>query len=764
MHNFPSSILRIGLVNSGMFDLLDLNLDVQAVHLVGQNNVGKTSLISLIQFLYFHDTREMTFPKSLSDSLAFYFRPEGSYILFEVRTLTGAKRTVGIYGEGIAKTRAIFVFDGPFDLTDFMDDSRCVLPLAQAQERFFTRNFYRYPRFEMYEKALLGENPEAGYNVQLFNLSTTNFRLLRKLLQGLLRLDKLTSDDIKNFLISIVETGTVKTKINIAHDFERKNRDILNIQSQLNALRRIEPIIVQWQNLTQRIRDKQAELEEHLERLFHTSNHYLGWLTQQQTLARSQYEAINHQVSQLQQDRDAAVEKRSDYQRKVDDWNKIIQDFIELEHACANQSRVHVEQSRNELIAHKFNLEKTLATVQADNLPRLRSQLQQRQSDQSRLQRQLEQRPLEDLWVEAKFSERERSLLRFLLSEKLIGLPVETAATDSNAFVTASQQALSYLAPDDFFRGFGLAIPATEWYTPLAAMEPLAERLARVEQEIADLQHKITVAEDRARTEAEVMRIGQGIAGYDQLLRQFQELEELTARHVSLSRCRERREAAVDIRDQHTATVQRLDGELKKLRQDEQQGYAELNNIDGQVRSLEREHQQLTIFSTPCPPDIQNLVTADLLTEEYRLAKDRVRRRHNDLSQLDEDIREPRRQLEIRYDQESPDLSFEQWVERKLDITKEIDRLEEQLRQNYNNLLVLVRSELGNLTRAFDAIQLQVTELNKLVRSVSISNIQQIEVDIKESDLVDAIKQTGQLQLDMFSTGRQMSLLMKPGP
>ena len=47
-----SRILRIGCVNSGLFDSLDINADVAAIHLVGDNNTGKTSIIQLLQFLY----------------------------------------------------------------------------------------------------------------------------------------------------------------------------------------------------------------------------------------------------------------------------------------------------------------------------------------------------------------------------------------------------------------------------------------------------------------------------------------------------------------------------------------------------------------------------------------------------------------------------------------------------------------------------------------------------------------------------------------
>lgn len=749
MNEFPSSILRIGLVNSGMFDLLELNLDVKAIHLVGQNNVGKTSLISLIQFLYFHDTREMTFPKSVTESLAFYFRQEGSYLLFEVRTLLGTKRTVGIYGQGTAASREVFVFDGSFTLADFLDENRYVLPLKQVQARFFDRSFHRYPKFEDYEKAQLGENAQTGTNVQLFDLSTTNFRLLRKLLQGLLRLDKLTSSDVQQFLVNIVETGAVKTKINIAQEFEQKNREILRIQAQLNELRRLEPIIKNWQYVTEKIEETNQRLEASLERLYHTSACYLTILTEQAHEARTRYEALTHQTRELEQKRGTLIEKRTGSKLQLDEWDKTIDTFHSLQQVGEAHSRVHTEQERNDLIAQKVELERTLAAVQPENLQDLRRQCQQRLAEQTRLRRQLEQRTLTELWLEAKLSDTEQSLLKFLLSERLIGLPVETA-DNPDEFIAASRQILSYLDDEETFRAFGLVIPKSEWYVPAEAMESLVERLERLDQEINRLNRKIGVAEDRAKTEAELRRIDAGIRQKDEILRKFEELETYTTKYGSLARCRERREALAAIHQHIVAETEQLEGRLTTLRKEAEQLYADLSRLDRETKSAEQTHQNLQSFETECPPDVRNISEADL-PDEYRLAQDRVRRRRNELIQLEEQLQEPQTQLEARYDREAPELSFARWIERKLDITHEIARFEEQLHENYNNLIILVRGELDKLTQAFEAVQFRVTDLNNLIKTVSISNVDRIEVGIKESDLVEAIRQSGQLQLDLFS-------------
>lgn len=754
MNEFPSSILRIGLVNSGMFDLLELNLDVKAVHLVGQNNVGKTSLISLIQFLYFHDSREMTFPKSLQESLTFYFRREGSYILFEVRTLLGTKRTVGVYGEGVAGSRVIFVFDGSFALEDFLDADRHVLPLKQVQERFFKRQFHRYQKFEDYEKALLGENAESSCNVQLFDLSTVNFRLLRKLLQGLLRLDKLSSEDVQQFLISIVETGAVKTKINIAQDFERKNREILQIQSQLNDLRRLEPIIKAWQSLTEKIEATTQRLEDHLEHLYHTSRRYLEVLIEQQRQTNGRYTAALQRIKQLEQERADLIEKRTSYKHKLDEWTKVIETFQTLQSFCAAHSKYHLEQERDQLIAQKLALVETLAAVKPEKLQMLQRQLQQYLAEESRLRRQIDHRTLDELWLEAGLAEAERSLLKFLVSERLIGLPVETAAADPSLFIETSRRVLAYLDEKETFCGFGLVIPRSEWYTPAEAMEPLADRLDRLTREIALTKDKIEVAENRARKEAQLRDIETGIRQKDEALHKFRELEELEAKYGSLVRCREKHEAVADMHRQISSEAQRAEGVLGELSQERERLFADLSSVDRDIKTASQTHQTIKQFNTACPPDIQQIPEAEL-AEEYRLATDRVRRQRSDLNGLQEQLDEPKNQLEARYDWESPDLSFDQWIKRKLDITQEITRFEEQLHENYNNLIILVRGELDKLTQAFEAVQLRVADLNSLIRTVSISNIEKIEVGIRESDLVEAIRQTGQLQLDLFSANLQ---------
>ncbi len=750
---YASRILRIGLVNSGMFDLLELNLDVQAVHLVGENNVGKTSLITLMQFLYFHNVREMTFPKTSTESLTFYFPYEGGYLLFEVRTLNGTRRTVGIYGTGTADSRVIFVFDGGFVLEDFLDEARHVLPLKQAQDRLFDRNFRRYARFEDYEKALIGQHTDGVYNVQMFELTMTNFRLLRNLLQGLLRLDRITSDDVRQFLIQIVKTAGVKTQISVAEDYERKNREIQTVRRQLLDLQVLQPLIERWQAVQQEITDAEHQLEEESIRLYHLSARYLTWLQAQHTQTQGQYQATGQQLDALEQRRDVLLEQQAHRKGQIDELNLTISTLAKLKAFCTQHSKIHVEEERNRYIHQQMELQKLLDMIQPDDLASLQRQRRQREQEQTRILRQMEQRTLDQVWLETGFAPEERALLTFLLSERLISLTTAEALADPEAFVAASRHAVSYLDAEGAFRGLGLIISRIEWYMLLQDAETLAERLARAEQALRDLDARIEIARDRAQKETELHELRQHIQTCECTLKQFAELVRLETVYGSQFTCEERLRR---LEEQHASAereLQEMEAQRRDLRKHAETLFAQLRDIAQERNDAEQSHRTLQVFETACPENVSIIAQEDL-KQEYHFSQNRVQRHKTRLTQLQQQLSEPRIALEARYEREAPDLSFEAWVVRKLDIAHEVARFEEQLYDSYTNLITRMRGELDKLVQAFEAVEAQVAALNNTIRKVQVSNIERIEVRVKQSDLVAAIRETSRLQLDLFSFGQ----------
>ncbi len=754
MKRYISSILKIGLVNSGMFDLLKLNLDVKAIHLIGANNVGKTSLISLIQFLYFHDIRGMTFSKSSAETMAFYFRPEGSYILFEVRTIAGPIRTVGIFGKGTSDSRNIFVFDGSFELDDFLDDKKIPMDIQDVQSKFFERGFRRFKKFDDYEKALLGLSPEAEYNVQLFDLTKANFRLLRKLMQGLLKLDRLTSEDIKNFIIKIVEKGAVKTKINIATDFERKYRDIRRIQVRLDHLVLLKPIIDRWKKLIEKIKQTQKHISEFSERLFHLSSVYLELLEKRHRHHNTKYMEISNQLEALNKEIIGLTEQRADIKNKIATIENQKNEYKKNHDICCQFSKNQINLEKEILINSKVEINKILSEVKHENLERLRIHLTRRKAEVVKADIRLQQKSIDRLWVDTKFSETHRALLKFLLSENLLGLSASETVIDKDKFIFASMRAVDFLDENECFKGFGLVIPKSEWFVPESDTESPEEIKARIEKEIFDLELRIETAENREEKKQELEKISQLISSKDDILKQFNLLENFLAEYKSFESCEEVIKNLINDSEKISSTINHTETKRDNLYKKKERIHTDLAEIETAINIVKQKHAALEQHETKIPEIITNLPEIQLKAE-YEIAEKKANTLQLSLEKYMSDLKEPESALEMSYEKESPDISFDSWIEKNLDIAAQIHRFEDQLHENYNNLITLVKGDMNKITQAFETVREHVAELNNGVKKVSISNIEQIQVSIRESDIVEAIKKTSQKQLDLFSFGKE---------
>ena len=91
------SLRKLILINTGVYEYAEVDLQ-GSTHLAGDNNTGKTSLISVFQFLYVDDWSRMRFSESDEATKKYYFK-EHSYILIEVETPSGVK-VVGFRGLG----------------------------------------------------------------------------------------------------------------------------------------------------------------------------------------------------------------------------------------------------------------------------------------------------------------------------------------------------------------------------------------------------------------------------------------------------------------------------------------------------------------------------------------------------------------------------------------------------------------------------------------------------------------------------------------
>ncbi len=76
---------KIILLNSAKYQKAIISLDTDSIQIVGGNNIGKTTLISVLNFLYIPNKRDWNFSHDTQQTLRYYFKNfDKNYIIFEV--------------------------------------------------------------------------------------------------------------------------------------------------------------------------------------------------------------------------------------------------------------------------------------------------------------------------------------------------------------------------------------------------------------------------------------------------------------------------------------------------------------------------------------------------------------------------------------------------------------------------------------------------------------------------------------------------------
>lgn len=144
-------VTRVVLLNSGNYLNAEIELDCP-IHLAANNNRGKTTLVNSLQFLYISDEKKMRFGKrSIDDSRKHYFGDSRSYIVYECRTPTGPHCMI-VRGRGgmNANRYERYLFEGPFQQSDFVDDEQTLLDFDDIRGRMADRNLVQIKPSELW--------------------------------------------------------------------------------------------------------------------------------------------------------------------------------------------------------------------------------------------------------------------------------------------------------------------------------------------------------------------------------------------------------------------------------------------------------------------------------------------------------------------------------------------------------------------------------------------------------------------------------------
>lgn len=239
-------LARLIAIHCGKYDYACVETD-SSLHLVGPNNVGKTSLIALLQFLYIDDQRKMHFSRSLEQTRRYYFPDAYSYVIFECMTPTGIQ-CLGVRGLGPLKMHDYerFAWTGKFEETDFIDGDRRPLPFQKIKEKLSLKGYAELEPKQL-RAALTGIGDNNGVNLGLVPLRHRDYyERFRSAFCNLLRLSHLKQEELKELLLEIYDTEFQVRAIDLERGYTSQYAAIKRGTQEVRTLKNLVPDITKY--------------------------------------------------------------------------------------------------------------------------------------------------------------------------------------------------------------------------------------------------------------------------------------------------------------------------------------------------------------------------------------------------------------------------------------------------------------------------------------------------------------------------------------
>ncbi len=738
---------RLALLNSAGYSRAELPLD-DSVSLIAPNNTGKTSLINALQFLLINDRRRMDFgAHDFDKTRKFYFPNNSSYILLEATLPQTGTVVLGCVGKGISHDYEYFAYKGALDIDDFRLPNGSLVTQTQLVSHMAGRSklISRYSSSE-FRDALYGSRKTRNTNepdLTVFRLEhPSDASAFQQVLTRTLRLDKLNSSDVKNYLLQIFKRDLPDANIDFKQEWDKTFAEVNAERAQYKAAvtqsNRIELLAADFESrlvLRGKIIDWRPRIEE--------------GLRQWQSYYNGAEEKLSQEVTHLRDEQSKQTIRDRDLVKRESELKLLLSN---IEDADQKQSDLAL---RFELVKNRKQLEYQLSAIQQELEAQITliGQANSRSIEAIRREQQKLQRELAEL------QQQKNNLSDNLYRRLSAALPLEDLARLNRVF----SRSVMTLGPADFdldidklrhvlsqsssdtihLDGLKLAVSQLPQQHTQVSEAELNEQLADVINQLEMLKKQLEVAEQmepakakKQQLENEKRQLEQALADFDTLLQLKDKLQERAQKKAEL------------IQTLNEITEQLAN--FKKLAEDL---IARINTINAEHSSLSQKHQDIErLRNQRVDAEVPFRFLEDLdhkhwiAESEWPLSElaERLKQYQRDCRQLldlNKDLQQGLHELHsgglTKYQySDTPDAEWEKIIEFHQMLPKEAEALEKKAR----SAVINVTASLKELRDGLYSFKGRMREFNRLISSRQLSDLKTFKIEpVDETHLVEAI-------------------------
>lgn len=756
---------RLALIGSAGYQRAELPLD-DSVSLIAPNNHGKTSLINALQFLLIIDQRRMDFGShTLEKARRFYFPNNSAYILLEVILPQTGTVVFGCVGKGVGYDYEYFAYKGELNLDDFrMDDGNIVAQpklvnhLATKKHRVYKFNDKEF-RHSIYGGAKSKKASDIDF--MIFKLeSVSHASPYQQVLTKTLRLDKLNSSDVKDYLLKIFSRELPNSSIDFKQEWEKAFQDInLEREQYLAAVNNLETIheLEQKFELTLSLRGKIAACQPKVNELLqdwhgHVQTQTENLLTQKTKLEQTQRDLRSQDLTY--------AGERTDLINKVEELNRIDKQRQELEERFTLLPDQSFLESQLKAAEQKYDAQAALCVQsQRFSSAAIGKQLKEKEDQLQRLHSQ--HQTLGDnlyLYLSKVLNVDELEKLNKVLSQQVMQLPPSQYSFDINQL----RHMLNGESSEQFsFSGLKLSLEELIPQHVQKTEQELVEEIDDVNKQITELKQLLEASRESEVAERKKNELNSVVKQCEQDLRDYEQLQQLTKGQA------QRTELRLTFESQLVAINAELDNADKKHRELTQQigeiadKLSQLSLDDGSVEKLKKQKiDDQALFNALSEQPHTPWIIVDEWTLEYLPA--RLEQYIEDCKDLDKFSKELRH---MRNDLAQKGLTKFQMAQTQDEELKGIikfsqclDDEKKALERRARSAVVNVTASLRELRSGFYALQSKMKEFNRLISHRQLSDLKTFKIEpVEEIQLVDAMNVLIQ-QAEQTESGQSFEL------
>jgi len=767
----PFGVTRLVMINSGTVDYIELNLAVP-LHLNAVNNIGKTSTINTLQFLYIDYMDDMSFPADNPATVDFYFRNGYSYLIFECVTRTGTYCIVLNRPDGDRQHYRRHIIQCGYDKKLFLqaDNSIRSWPEVVVELEFNGDKTWSVPHRYLFNvfSGNLDKTSKELPNLSLLPLRDKScYARFKMIYRSLLSMSTLKLGAFKDLLLACVELEGFNRSIDFVEKGYKEDFDkCRKAQKQYDYYSANEERIVATSEEERELKRFRKRLGKTVQSVSVSYEYHRNDLvasiarnSESHASSKEKLTEINGKIQGLCREQATAEEQQKAVQRQLDQLEQLrtdedirywlengAADALEQQHAKVNEEHIGLKLELGEL-----------EKLSALNPAHLEQEIVRKKAEVERLQVHISssQSSMLHYLKGIGLSENELAALYRLFRSELFTLQKEQfdVKSDDELLTRLKQLAANIDESGYADQILSIALPqdSLQSLEALSDLESVKSKIEMLEQQLKREESQfdlLTKNKDKIKRRDELKQQSTELENLKYDFRRLLELE--TDEEQQRELCKNLTEKTESL----TSTLSGWETQRNELTETVENLYQTIVGQKNSLQTLEEDYRQFNASRSEYFGDLVinedkvDVMALDDLLFDMSECSQRMNDYMADMSAIDRAKKQHLDRAGLMYDSDADWVSY---LERHCDLLAASEKVD----KNWKIFLATAKTDFQDLLHCVDGVNALLKRISRSLNEHQISNLNEIKIGLEHSDFYENAREFVIEADDLFADSKK---------